>query len=106
MPVSELVEVASVAAFPPGTMKGVDHRGTKYIVVNLDGAFFGLDGICSHEYAEMVGGYVTGDQVLCPLHGSLFDVRTGAPVNPPATDPLGTFPTKVVDGTVYLVLEG
>ncbi len=103
---TDLVAVARVDAFPPGTMKGVDHNGEKYVVVNLDGAFFGLDGICSHEYAEMIGGYVTGDQLICPLHGSLFEVRTGGVLNTPATDPLATFPTKVVDGVVHLVLEG
>ncbi len=103
---AEVVEVARVEEFSRGAMRGVDHKGNKYIIANVDGTFYALEGICTHEYAEMIGGYLTGDQVLCPLHGSLFDGRTGEVLSPPATEPLLTFPTKLEGGKVYLIPEG
>ncbi len=99
------VPVARVDDFPSGTMRGVDHSGDTYVVANIDGTFYGLEGICSHEYAELAGGFLAGDQVVCPLHASAFDVRTGDVLGPPATEPIAIFPVEVMEGVVYLVLN-
>jgi 3-phenylpropionate/trans-cinnamate dioxygenase ferredoxin subunit len=100
-----VVEVAAIDEIPPGAMRGIDHAGQKYVVVNLDGTFLGIGGICSHAYAELENGYLAGDQLVCPLHASAFEVRTGAVVGPPADEPIPTFATTVRDGKVYLVLD-
>ncbi len=102
---AEVVEVARVDEFSRGAMRGVDHKGNGYIVANVDGTFYGLEGICSHEYAELAGGFLAGDQVVCPLHASAFDVRTGDVLGPPATEPIAIFPVEVMEGVVYLVLN-
>lgn len=101
-----LVEIAAVDEIPPGTMRAVDLGGQRYVVVNLDGSFYAIGGICSHEYAELANGFLAGDQVVCPLHASAFDVRTGEVIGPPADKPIPTFPTKIQEGKLYLVLEG
>ena len=98
------VPVARVDEFPPGTMRGVDHGGEKYVVANVDGTFHGLEGICSHEYADLAGGFLATDQIVCPLHASAFDVRTGEVLGPPATEPIAVFPVEVSEGIVYLLL--
>jgi 3-phenylpropionate/trans-cinnamate dioxygenase ferredoxin component len=101
----ELVEIAAVEDLPPQSMRAVEHDGRRYIVVNLDGAFYALAGVCSHEYAELDKGFLAGDQIVCPLHQSTFDVRTGAVLATPATEDLRTFAIKVQDGKVFLVLS-
>ncbi len=84
----ELVEVASVSDIPPQSMRAVEHDGRRYVVVNLDGAFYAIAGVCSHEYAELDKGFLAGDQIVCPLHQSTFDVQTGAVLaTPPAPTP-------------------
>ena len=100
----ELLEVAAVEDLPPQSMRAVEHDGRRYLVVNLDGAFYALAGVCSHEYAELDKGFLAGDQVVCPLHQSTFDVRTGAVLATPATEDLRTFTTTIRDGKVFLVL--
>lgn len=102
---TSLVEVGPADEIPPGTMRGIEHRGEKYVVVNLDGSFFAIGGICSHEYAELANGFLAEDQLVCPLHASAFDVRTGSVLGPPAERPIPTIPTKIQGGKVYLVLE-
>ena len=102
---AERVEVGRTDDFPAGTQRGVDHKGPKYLVVRLEDGFYGLAGMCTHEYAELATGYLTGDQVLCPLHSSLFDVRSGEVLSSPATEDLRTFPVEVTEGRVYLVVD-
>ena len=102
----ELVEVAFVADFPPNSMKAFEHGGNRYLVVRLDDSFYALAGVCSHEYAELDKGFLAGDQIVCPLHQSTFDVRSGAVLATPATEDLVTFPTKVEDGKVFLMVRG
>src|SRR3989304_2480636 len=52
--------VARESDLPPGTMKGFDVGGRKIIVVNLDGEFHALSGICSHAYSELEKGFFRG----------------------------------------------
>lgn len=98
------VAVGPAADVPPGTMKSYDARGRKIIVVNLDGNLHALDGICTHAYSELDKGFFAGRYVTCALHLSQFDVETGEPISPPATDPLLRFPVTVEGGTVYVDL--
>lgn len=94
--------VAKATDVPPGTMRAFDVGGRKIIVVNLDGEFHALDGICSHAYSELDKGFFVGDLLTCALHLSQFDVRTGEPISPPASDPLRRYPVAVEAGTVYV----
>lgn len=96
------VAVGSVGDIPPGSMKAFDVGKRKVIVVNLDGEFHALDGICSHAYSELAAGFFAGDLVTCALHLSQFDVRTGEPVSPPATEPIAKYEATVEGDTVYV----
>lgn len=91
-----------------------DFTVSKKIVVGRDEyAIFRLpDGIyctqesCSHEYSPLSQGIVADGEVYCEKHGSRFDIRTGAVINLPATEPIKTFPAKVEDGKVYIFVPG
>ena len=96
--------VAKVSELPPGTMRDFDVGGRKIIVVNLGGEFHALSGICSHAYSELAQGFFAGDLVTCALHLSQFDVRTGEPISPPATEPIPTYAVAVEGDTVYVEL--
>lgn len=102
---AERVAIGSEEDFPKGRIHGVEVGDRQVIVVNLDGALHALDGICTHQYAELKRGFLTGDAVRCPLHLSQFDVETGEAVNPPAEEALRKYGVEVEGGTVYLVLE-
>jgi nitrite reductase/ring-hydroxylating ferredoxin subunit len=72
--------------------------------VNVDGELRALGGICSHAYSELARGFFAGDLVTCALHLSQFDVRTGQPISPPATEPLATYAVAVEGDTVFVDL--
>lgn len=66
---------------------------------------YALDGICTHEYAELFDGEIEDDTLWCPLHSSGFSVRTGEATNLPAVLPLSTYDVLVQDNAVYVSRE-
>jgi nitrite reductase/ring-hydroxylating ferredoxin subunit len=79
--------------------------GEERILTRVDGEFYALDGICTHEYAELADGEIEEQTIWCPLHSSGFNVRTGAATNLPAALPLPTYDVRVEDGVVYVSRE-
>jgi 3-phenylpropionate/trans-cinnamate dioxygenase ferredoxin subunit len=95
-------KVCELSDVPPGTMHPIDLDGARLMVVNVEGEFYAVDRICTHETADLSTGFLIQSEVTCPLHLSRFDVKTGSVQNPPATRPLGTYKVKL-DGTgVYV----
>jgi 3-phenylpropionate/trans-cinnamate dioxygenase ferredoxin component len=71
---------------------------------------FAVEDTCSHAAVALSEGMVEDCTVECWLHGSMFDLRTGKPTGPPATEPVATFPVEVranSDGTsdVYVDVD-
>jgi nitrite reductase/ring-hydroxylating ferredoxin subunit len=89
------VKVAKASGVPAGVVLGYEVDGRKVAVVNLGGKFFAFDNHCSHRGAELSKGLLEGNVVVCPLHGSQFDVATGQKIYGPASGPIKTFPVKV-----------
>ena len=85
----------------PNTMRCVILDGAPVLVVHAkDGGVHAVQNICTHAYAHMDEGRLRGHRLICPLHGASFDVRTGAVLGAPATQPLRTYPVRVTDGTI------
>ncbi len=55
---------------------------------------------------SLADGELSGDQVTCPWHGSVFCLRDGSVVRGPATAPQPSFETRIVDGAVEVRLPG
>ena len=74
----KFVKVASVTDIPPGTKQIVEVDGIEVVVVNLDGQFYAVEDVCTHDGGPLGEGKLDGCQLICPRHGARFDVRTGA----------------------------
>ena len=97
------VDLLAVDDVPPGTMKMAWVDSTdQVLVINLDGAFRAVQGICSHEYFELDKGFLTAGTLTCALHLSRFDLEDGEPLDPPAELPLAVYDVAVVDGRVTI----
>jgi len=75
----------------PGHATRVVVDGTAVAVFNVGGVLFGVDAKCTHVGGPLDRGRVTGTTVTCPLHGSEFDLRTGAVVRGPASTPVKSY---------------
>jgi 3-phenylpropionate/trans-cinnamate dioxygenase ferredoxin subunit len=100
------VEVCRIDELPPGSMKLV-RAGLRDIgVYNCDGDLMAIEDRCSHDDGPLCEGDWEPDEcvVVCPRHGSRFDIRSGRPLTLPAYVPVDTFPVSVRDGVVVLEL--
>lgn len=65
-----------------------------------------LSNTCPHLSAPMHEGDLQGSDLICPWHGSVFDVTDGSVVEGPATAPLPCFEVRQVAGDVMVRLPG
>lgn len=72
------------------------------IVRDSEGEFHAISDVCSHGAVSLADGEVEGCLIECWLHGSAFDLRTGAPTSPPASRPIPVYPVTI-DGERVLV---
>ena len=61
-----------------GSAKLVRARGEEMAVFKNNGQLYGIQNICPHEGGQLCNGWIEGGEVVCPLHGYKFDLKTGA----------------------------
>ena len=81
--------VGQVDDLAPGQMKTVQIGKTKILLVRTPtGDFYALGSTCPHAGAELEKGLLCEERIVCPWHKSVFDIRTGEVLEPPALDDL------------------
>lgn len=101
-------DVVPESELGPGQSKLVNIDTMMVAVFNLDGDFYAIEDICSHDGSPMLGcglkqdDLVFGDQIVCPRHGARFSIRTGEALTPPAYEPVTTFPVRIENGIVQV----
>ena len=97
----DYIVVASIDDIPLGRCKAVDVRGRSVVVAHLEDGFHAVENRCSHAASGLdTSRVLKGGQILCPLHGARFDLRTGAAKTAPAFRPIATYPCRVADGAL------
>ena len=99
---SDWHEVAAADAFGPGEARIVDIDGTQIAVFNIEGSYYAIEDVCTHDGGELASGTLEGDEIVCPRHGARFCVRTGEALSAPAWEPTETFPVRVENGVVQV----
>lgn len=74
------LEVGPASELPSGSVKGAG----PYAVGNHDGELFAVTRRCRHLFADLAGGSIDeAGCLVCPWHGSKYDVKTGRMVRGP-----------------------
>ena len=102
---SDWTNVADDDDFGPGEYRVVDVDDVDIAVFNLDGEYFAIEDVCTHDCGTLTGGCVENGRVVRPKHGAYFDIRTGNALTPPAYEPVATFPVRAEDGAVQIPAE-
>ena len=106
---ARVIEVARVNDVAPGTAIVVHAGDAELALVNVEGAFFAIDNECPHRGGSLGEGAINLDlggwAIECPLHGSVFDVRTGAVLKPPALAPVRTYRVEIDAGVVKVSID-
>ena len=86
--------VAKRDEIPPGSTKRVVVDGTAILICNVDDTFYAIEDVCTHDGGPLDQGELQGCRIMCPRHGALFDVTSGAALTLPAVVPLETYPVR------------
>ena len=100
----EFTRVADVSEVPdPGKLL-VEVDGEVVALFHVEGRFYAIDDVCTHDGGPLVDGELVGYKIACPRHGAKFDIRTGAALSMPAVRPTRAHAVKVENGGVWVAL--
>jgi nitrite reductase/ring-hydroxylating ferredoxin subunit len=99
-----LLRVCSMPELAPGQARRIDDPPVA--VFNVNGTFFAIRDVCTHEEAPLSEGEVVEEETLvCPWHGACFSLRTGEALTPPAIEPVKTYPVVLREDDIYVELD-
>jgi len=97
-----MIKAAEIDELKPGSIKRITAEGEAMLLCNVDGEYFAVADMCSHEDFSLSYGCLKGYDIECSLHGARFDVRTGEPTAEPAEEAIATFPIVFVDKSILI----
>ena len=100
---ADWTDVAPADELSPGDYRVVDIDDALIAVFNVDGEFYAIEDVCTHDYETLTGGCIEGCEITCPRHGARFNIKTGEALTPPAYEPVATMPVRVEDGMVQVM---
>ncbi|KAF3983599.1 MAG: non-heme iron oxygenase ferredoxin subunit [Methylococcales symbiont of Hymedesmia sp. n. MRB-2018] len=99
---TDWIDICAENALSDGGHLVLDVDGTEVAVFKIEGQFYAIENVCSHDGAEIASGLLEGDEIICPRHGARFCLKTGEVKCPPAYEDIDTFPIKIENGLVQL----
>lgn len=98
--------VVATAELRPGFLTTHMVEDRELIVAAKADGFHVYDATCPHSDFQLVPGRLPkGCLVECPMHGARFDAVTGAVVKGPSKDPLDPIESRIVDGTLEVLVD-
>jgi 3-phenylpropionate/trans-cinnamate dioxygenase ferredoxin subunit len=98
------IDVCAVDELPPGAVRIVRDGDLAIGVFNVRGELCAIEDRCSHDDGPLAEGDFDEERgvVVCPRHGSEFEVCSGRPRTLPAYLPVPTYPVRVESGRVVI----
>ncbi|MFQ5879666.1 MAG: non-heme iron oxygenase ferredoxin subunit [Dehalococcoidia bacterium] len=101
---AQFVKVARASEVEPGQVKVAIVGERRIALCNVDGVFYAIDDVCTHDGGSLDQGELDEYAIECPRHGARFDVRSGKVLALPAVKPVATYQVKVEDGDIAVAL--
>jgi 3-phenylpropionate/trans-cinnamate dioxygenase ferredoxin subunit len=91
------LDAGTIHDIPVGKVKLVfsEAEELRLAVCNVDGEYYAIEDVCTHDGGPLDQGDLQGDEIECPRHGACFNVRTGQATRMPAVMPVLTYPVKI-----------
>lgn len=102
---AQALKVANRGELPPGGKILLEVDGRAIALFNVEGTFYAIDDLCTHDGGPLAEGDLDGCAIQCPRHGARFDVRTGKPLCMPAVEPVATHQVEVRGDEVFVVVQ-
>ena len=101
---ADFITVGKADEVPQGELRSFDANGVAVAVANVDGSLYAFDDTCPHRQCSLAEGELEDTTIVCPCHGSEFDVRTGELLNGPAQDPVDHYDLTVEGGEIQIAI--
>lgn len=92
---TEFVKVAEVGDLKDGEMRVVEIGEERIVVARVGQEYLAFNDECTHAWGSLSDGDLDGERVTCPLHGSVFNIRSGEVVEDPADEPVKVYPVTI-----------
>lgn len=98
------VAVCAASELPEGALRAVELGGTPVLLCHTQDRVLAVINKCSHADEKLECGRMKRGWIACPAHGARFDLATGRPMNPPATQPIEIFQVRIVNGVIEVAV--
>jgi 3-phenylpropionate/trans-cinnamate dioxygenase ferredoxin subunit len=102
---AQWVKVAAVGEIAPGEKKQIDLDGVEVALFNVNGEYYAIEDVCTHDGAPLAHGRFRGEEITCPRHGARFNVKTGAALCMPAFEPVETYQVKIEGNDILVEVD-
>ena len=102
---SDWADAAAIGELADGEPVSVQVGDTPVLLVRDGDDVHALHDRCSHRGCSLATGDLEGGAIVCPCHGSRFDLRSGDIERGPATAPQPAYDTRTRDGRVEVRLH-
>lgn len=99
---ASFVTIARADQVPDGTLRVFRAGETRVAVCKLEGKFYAIEDVCTHDEGPLGEGALKGEEVECPRHGARFNVKSGAAMSMPAVVPVRVFEVRVDGGNLQV----
>jgi nitrite reductase/ring-hydroxylating ferredoxin subunit len=96
--------VARSGQIPEGYVRRFYVGDHECAVARLNGVAYATSNYCTHLDCLLSSGKLVDDGICCSCHGSVFDLATGDPIYPPATEPIDVYPVREDGGEIFVGL--
>lgn len=108
----EYVKVAQTSELPLGGKKKISLGNKEILLTNFEGSYYALDNRCPHMGGSLFDGKLEGNHLICPRHGSVFDVKTGRVIErgnilfiKVKVEDLHQYPVKIEGMDLYIEID-
>jgi toluene monooxygenase system ferredoxin subunit len=88
-----------------GEMVGLELRGKRVLIVNVDGDIRAYEDRCLHRSLPLSWGKLIGSRLLCGGHEWEYDACTGQGINPSGVA-LRRYEVQVEEGEILVTIDG
>jgi len=96
------ITIGPASEIDEGGSPGFDVEGARVDVARVGGALYAFSDVCTHQGCPLAEGDLSGTELECECHGSVFDVTTGEVLEGPAAAPIEVYPAREVDGQIQI----
>ena len=99
------VTLATTGELAPGERKLIELDGQRIALFNVDGEYYCIADLCSHDDGPVAQGECDGYEIECPRHGARFDLRDGKVLSFPAIRDIPSYPVSVKGDAVQIEID-